>query len=42
MPLEILNRSFMLFGQRARGESTKVAALAGLGIKFARVNPILA
>jgi hypothetical protein len=42
MPLEILHLALVLFGRRARLEGAEIAALAGLGIGFAGIEPVLA
>jgi hypothetical protein len=42
MPFEILNFSLMLFSGSASFKGTEVAAALGLGIYFARIQPIFA
>src|SRR5258707_307015 len=42
VPLEILHVSLVLFRRRARVESAEIAALAGLGIDLAGIEPVLA
>ena len=42
VPLEILHRAFVLFGRRARLEGAEIAALAGLRVRLARIEPVFA
>jgi alkanesulfonate monooxygenase SsuD/methylene tetrahydromethanopterin reductase-like flavin-dependent oxidoreductase (luciferase family) len=42
MPFEILHRAFVLLGGGAGSEGAEIAAAAGLGIYFSRVEPVLA
>jgi hypothetical protein len=41
MPFEILHFALVLFRGRARFEGTEIAALAGLRIHFAGIEPVL-
>jgi hypothetical protein len=42
MPLEILHGALVPFRRRARFEGAEIAALAGFGIHFAGIEPVLA
>src|SRR5579863_1651276 len=42
VPLEILHGAFVLFGSLARVEGPQVAALAGLAVLLAGIEPVLA
>jgi hypothetical protein len=41
VPLEILHRSLMFLGSRARFEGTEIAALSRLRIYLAGIEPVL-
>ena len=40
VPLEVLDFAFVFFGGATGGESTEVAALAGMGVGFAGVETV--
>jgi hypothetical protein len=41
VPLEVLDRPFVLLGFLARGERAEISSLSGLGILLARIEAIL-